>query len=96
MEHVEDHAGGESAGGMALVGRDIQNLARLEDVGGTGDGELEGPAQEQGPLLVRVGVVGDDGAGSDVHPTLGDLVRVEVAAEVAGRDLTGLNGGEVE
>ena len=48
------------------------------------------PLKEQCPLLVRVGVAGDDGAGSNVHPTLGDLVRVEVAAEIAGCRLTGL------
>src|SRR6476469_2426077 len=39
MEHVEDYAGSERAGGMALMGRDIQNLDpgsfRLDRTGDT-------------------------------------------------------------
>jgi hypothetical protein len=41
-------------------------------------------------------MIGDDGAGSDVHSALGNVVRVEVAAEVAWSDLTRRNGGEVK
>jgi hypothetical protein len=96
MEHIEDNAGGEGAGGMALMGCDIQDMTRLQDVGGAGDGELERAAQQQGPLLVGVGVIGDDGARRNVHSALGDLVRVEIAAEVAGYHLTGCNGSKVE
>jgi hypothetical protein len=96
VEHVEDGAGGKGAGGMALMGRDVEHLARSQYVGNTGDRQLEGAAQQQGPLLVRVGVVRDDRAGSDVDSALGNMVRVEVAAEVAGSDLTGRDGGEVE
>ena len=52
VEHVEHRAGGDGAGRVALVGRDVEDLARPEEVGDAGDGELEGAAQEQGPLLV--------------------------------------------
>ena len=45
MEHVEDHAGGEGARGMALMGRDMKHLTRLQDVGDAGDGKLEGATQ---------------------------------------------------
>jgi hypothetical protein len=45
---------------------------------------------------VQVGVIGDDGALSDVNSALGYMVRVDVAAEVTGNELTRRNGGEVE
>ena len=96
MEHIEDDAGRKGAGGMALVGCDIEHLAGLQDVGDAGDGELEGAAQQQRPLLVRVGVIGDDGARSNVNSSLGDMVGVDIAAEVARSDLPRLNGREVE
>ena len=62
----------------------------------TGDRQLEGAAEQQGPLLVRVGVIGDDGAGSDIDSALRDMVRVEIPAEVAGSDLARSHGCEVE
>jgi hypothetical protein len=96
MEHVEDHAGSKGTGGMALMGCDVKHLARLQDVGDAGDGKLEGAAQQQGPLLVQVGVIGNDGARCDVDAALSNVVRVEVAAEVAGSDLAGRDGGEVK
>ena len=96
MENVKDHAGGKGAGGMALMWGDMKHLARLQDVGDAGDRKLEGAAQQQGPLLVRVGVIGDDRAGSDVDPALGYLVGVDVAAEVAGGNLTRRDGDEVK
>ena len=96
MEHIEDSAGSKGPRGMALMRCDIQHLARSQDVGDAGDRKLEGAAQQQSPLLVRVGVIGDDGTGSDVDSALGDLVRVEIAAEVAWSDLTRRDGAEVK
>jgi len=96
MEHVKDHAGSKGARGMALMGCDIKDLARLQDVGDTRDCKLEGAAQQQGPLLLRVRVTGDDGARCDVYSALGYMARVDIAAEVARSDLTWCNGGEVE
>jgi hypothetical protein len=96
MEHIEDGAGSKGARRMALVWCAIKHLARSQDLGDAGDRKLEGAAKEQGPLFVRVGMLGDDGAGSDVHSALGNVVRVEVAAEVAWSDLTRRNGGEVK
>jgi hypothetical protein len=51
---------------MPLVGRYVKDLPRLQDVRGTGDRQLEGAAEEQGPLLVGMRVLGDDGARSDI------------------------------
>ena len=96
MKNVEHHAGGKGARGMALMRSDMKHLARLQDVDDAGDGKLEGAAQQQRPLLVQVGVIGDHGARCDVNPALRDVVRVDVAAEVAGSDLARGNGGEVE
>ena len=45
---------------------------------------------------MRVGVIGDDRAGSDVNPALGYLVGVDVAPEVARSHLTRGNRGEVK
>jgi hypothetical protein len=78
------------------VGRYVKDLARLQDVRGTGDRQLEGAAEEQGPLLVGMRVLGDDGARSDIDSALRDLVGVHVASEIAGSDLTRSHGGEVE
>jgi hypothetical protein len=96
MEHVKDHARSKGASGMALMGGDMKHLARLQDVGDARDGKLEGAAQQERPLLVQMGVIGDDGARSDVNAALGNMVRVDVAAEVAGNNLTWCNGGEVK
>jgi hypothetical protein len=96
MEHIEDHTGSKGARGVALIGCDIKDLARLQDVGDTRDGKLEGAAQEQGPLLVPVRVIGDDCARSDVNSALGYMVGVEIAAEVARSDLPRRDGGEIE
>src|SRR5688500_8391721 len=96
MEHVQDHAGGEGARGVALMRRNMKHLPRLQAMGDAIDRELEGAAQQQGPLLVQMGVIGDDGARCDVDPALSDVVRVDVTPEVAGNDLTRRNGGEVE
>jgi len=96
MKHIEDDAGSKGAGGMALMGCDIKHLAGLQDLGDAGDGELEGAAQQQGPLLVRVRVIGDDGARSDVNSSLGYMVGVDIAAEVAGGNLTRRDGDEVK
>jgi hypothetical protein len=71
MKHIEDDAGSQGAGGMALMRCDIKHLARLQNVGDAGDRKLEGAAQQQGPLLVRVRVIGDDGAQSNVNSALG-------------------------
>jgi hypothetical protein len=46
MEHVEDYAGREGARGVALMGRDMKHLTRLQGVGDAIDGKLEGTAQE--------------------------------------------------
>ena len=73
---------------MALMGGDMKHLPRLQAMGDAIDRELEGAAQQQGPLLVQVGVIGNDRARCDVDPALSDMVRVDVAAEVAGNDLT--------
>jgi hypothetical protein len=81
---------------MALMRCDVKHLARLQDVADPGDCKLEGAAQEQGPLLVPVRVIGDDCARSDVNSALGYMVGVEIAAEVARSDLPRCNGGEVE
>ena len=96
MKHIEDDAGSKGAGGMALMRCDIKHLAGLQNPRDARDRELEGAAQQQGPLLVPVGVIGDDGARSDVNSALGDMVRVDIAAEVARSDLPRLNGREVE
>src|SRR6185503_14889699 len=96
MEHIEDDAGCEGARGMALMWCDIEHLARAQDVRDAGDRKFEGAAQQQGPLFVRVGVIGDDGTRSDVNSALGNVVRVKVAAEVARRDLTWRYGCEVK
>jgi catechol 2,3-dioxygenase-like lactoylglutathione lyase family enzyme len=96
MKHIEDDAGSKGAGGMALMGCDIKHLAGLQNPRDAGDRELEGAAQQQGPLLVRVGVIGDDGARSDVNSTLGNVVGVDIAAVVARSDLTRRDGGEVK
>ena len=45
---------------------------------------------------MRMRVIGDDGAGCDVDSALRDLVRVDIAAEVAGSDLTRSNHVEVK
>jgi hypothetical protein len=74
----------------------MKHLARLQNAGDAGDRKFEGAAQEQGPLLVRVGVIGDDRARSDVNSALGYMIRVDIAAEVARSDLTRCNGGEVK
>jgi hypothetical protein len=96
MEHIEDDAGSKGARGMALMWRDMKQLAWLQDKRDAGDREFEGAAKQQSPLLVRVGVIGDDRAGSDVNPALGNMVRVEIATEVPRSDLTRCNGGEVK
>ena len=82
MEHIEDHAGSEGARGMPFVGCDIKELARLQDVGDTRDCELEGAAHKQRPLLVQVGVIGDDGARSDINAALSNMIGVDVAARL--------------
>ena len=82
MKHIEDDAGSEGARGMALMRCDMKHLARLQNVGDAGDRELEGAAQQQGPLLVRVRVIGDDGARSDVNPALGYMVGVDIAPKL--------------
>jgi hypothetical protein len=71
VEHVEDHAGRDRTRGMPLVGRYVKDLPRLQDVRGTGDRQLEGAAEEQGPLLVGMRVLGDDGARSDIDSAPG-------------------------
>jgi hypothetical protein len=43
-----------------------------------------------------VRVIGDDGARSDVNSSLGYMVGVDIATEVARSDLPRLNGREVE
>jgi hypothetical protein len=96
MEHVKHHAGSKGAGRMALMRCDIKDLARLQDVADARDCQLEGAAQQQGPLLVSVRVIGDNCARSDVNPALGYMVGVDIAAEVARSDLTRCNGGEVK
>ena len=96
MEHIQDDAGCEGSRRMALMRPDIEHLARLHDVGDARDRKLEGAAQEQRPLLVPVGVIGDDGARSDVNSALGYMVRVDIAAEVARSDLPRRNGGEIK
>ena len=78
------------------MGSDVEHLARLEPVGDAGDGKLEGAAKEKRPLLVPVGVIGDDGAWSYVDPALGDLLRVDVTAAVPGSDLSRRHGGEIK
>ena len=75
---------------------DIEHLARSQNMGDAGDRELEGAAQQQGPLLVRVRVIGDDGARSDVNSSLGYMVGVDIAAEVAGGNLTRRDDDEVK
>ena len=74
MEHIEHDAGADCPGGMPLVGRDIEHLPRLKQVLNARDGKLEGAAEEQGPLLVRVGVIRDHGTRRDVHPALSYMV----------------------
>jgi hypothetical protein len=96
MEHIEDDAGSKGARGMALMWGDMKQLAWLQDMRDAGDRKFEGAAKQQSPLLVRVGVIGNDGARSDVNPALGNMVRVEIATEVAWSDLTRCNGGEVK
>jgi len=96
MKHIEDDAGSKGARGMALMGCDMEHLARSQNMGDAGDRKFEGAAQQQGPLLVRVRVIRDDRARSDVNPALGYMVGVEIAAEVARSHLTRGNGGEVE
>jgi hypothetical protein len=96
MEYIEDGAGSKGARGMALMWCDIKHLAWTQDVGDPGDREFEGAAKQQGPLLVRVGMIRDDGAGSDVDSALGNVVRVEIAAEVTRGDLTRRHSGEVK
>jgi tRNA A-37 threonylcarbamoyl transferase component Bud32 len=96
MEHIEDGAGCEGARGMALMWCDIKHLARAQNVRDAGDRQFEGAAKKQGPLLMRVGVIGDDGTRSDVDSALGNVVRVKIAAEVARSDLTRRYGCEVK
>jgi len=84
------------ARGMPLVWCDIKHLAWPQDVGDSGDRKLEGPAEEQRPLLVQMRMIRDDGTGRDVDSPLSNMVRVEIAAEVAWRDLARCNGREVE
>jgi len=45
---------------------------------------------------VRMGVIGDDGVRGDVNSALRNMVRVNIAAEVAWSDLTRSNGGEIK
>ena len=96
MKHIEDDAGSKRARGMALMRCDMEHLARSQNMGDAGDRKFEGAAQQQGPLLVRVRVIRNDRARSDVNSALGYMVGVEIAAEVAGSDLTGRDGGEVK
>jgi len=92
MEHIEDHGSLQGARRMALMRSDIKHLPRSQDVGNAGDGKFEGAGEQQGPLLVWMGVLGDDRTGSDVNSALCDMVRVEIAAEVAWCDLTWHHG----
>jgi hypothetical protein len=96
MEHVEHGAGCEGARRMALMWCDVKHLAWPQDVRDAGNRKFEGAAEQQGPLFVRVGMIGDDGTWSDVDSALGNVVRVKVAAEVAWSDLTRRYGCEVK
>jgi hypothetical protein len=95
MEYVEDDAGTKGASGVALMRCNMKHLPRLQNVGNARYRKLEGAAQEKGPLLVAVGVVGDDGTGGDVDPALGYMLRVDIAATVARSDFPRCNGSEV-
>ena len=71
MEHIEDHGSLEGARRMALMRRDVEHLPRSQNVRDAGDRKFEGAGEQQGPLLVRMGVLGDDGARSNVALGLG-------------------------
>ena len=80
MEHIKDHGSLQCACRMALMRRDIEYLPRSQNVRDPGDRKLEGAGEQQGPLLVRMGVLGDDVARSNVNSALRNMVRVEIAA----------------
>jgi hypothetical protein len=74
MEYIEDDGSLKGTRRMALMRCDIEHLPRSQEVRDAGDRKFKGPGEQQGPLLVRMGVLGDDGARSDVNSALRNLV----------------------
>jgi hypothetical protein len=96
MEDIEHLTGCEGPGRVALVRSDLHYLARLEGMRDSSDGEFERSSQNQGPLLVGVGVLRNDRPLSDVNASLSYHLGVDVAPEETGCDFARGHSGIVK
>jgi hypothetical protein len=87
VEHVNDLASSWSTRRVRCVRRNIEDVTWVEYIQDTFHRELECARDDCRPLLMRVGVLGQCGAGVDVNTALGHARRVDIPAMKTRGDL---------